>query len=211
LQGRPAKDPGPVERRIGRWLGRFPAAEKLLEVTVERDAAGRACGLKIVERADQAAWAQHAHGAYLLRTNCLEQDPAKLWRWYMQLTQAEDAFRVSKSDLSLRPVFHHKTERVEAHILVCFLSLTLWRTLEMWMNGKGLGNCARQLIKEVSTVRSMDVVLPVRETESQQRREVRLRVVARPERPAAELLVRLGLDLPSAPKIVENVVEKNGL
>ena len=211
LQRRPAKDSGPVERRIGRWLGRFPAAERLLEVTVERDAEGRACGLKIVERADRTAWAQQAHGAYLLRTNCLEQDPAKLWRWYMQLTQAEDAFRVSKSDLSLRPVFHHKTERVEAHILVCFLSLTLWRTLEMWMNGKGLGNCARPLIKEVSTVRSMDVVLPVRETESQQSREVRLRVVARPDRPVAELLTRLGLDLPGAPKIVENVVEKNRL
>jgi hypothetical protein len=184
---------------------------RLLKPQVERDAAGRACGLKIVERADRAAWAQHAHGAYLLRTNCLEEDPAKVWRWYMQLTQAEDAFRVSKSDLSLRPVFHHKTERVEAHILVCFLSLTLWRTLEMWMNGKGLGNCARQLIKEVLTVRSLDVVLPVQETESPQRREVRLRVVARPDRPVAELLVRLGLDLPNAPKIVQNVVEKNGL
>ena len=131
---------------------------------------------------------RHAHGAYLLRTNCREEDPAKVWRWYMQLTQAEDAFRVSKSDLSLRPVFHHKTERVEAHILVCFLSLTLWRTLEMWMNGKGLGNCARQLIKEVSTVRSLDVVLPVQETESQRSREVRLRVVARPDRPVAELV-----------------------
>jgi hypothetical protein len=211
LQRRPVKDAGPVERRVGRWLGRFPAAAKLLEVTVEGDAAGRACGLKIVERADRAAWAQQAHGAYLLRTNCPEEDPAKVWCWYMQLTQAEDAFRVSKSDLSLRPVFHHKTERVEAHILVCFLSLTLWRTLEMWMNGKGLGNCARQLIKEVSTVRSLDVVLPVQETENQQSREVRLRVVARPDRPVAELLVRLGLDLPSAPKIVQNVVEKNGL
>jgi transposase len=64
-------------------------------------------------------------------TNCLEKNPAQLWRWYMQLTQAEDAFRISKSDLSLRPVFHQKSERVEAHILVCFLSLALWRTLEM--------------------------------------------------------------------------------
>ena len=211
LQRRPAKDPGPVERRIGRWLGRFPAAERLLEVTVERNGVGRACGLKIVERAERTAWAEQAHGAYLLRTNCPEQDPAKLWRWYMQLTQAEDAFRISKSDLSLRPVYHQKTERVEAHILVCFLSLALWRTLEMWMRGKGLGNCARQLLKEVATVRSLDVVLPVKETEHQTTHEVRLRVVARPDRPVAELLVRLGLDLPTAPKIVQNVVEKNGL
>jgi hypothetical protein len=180
-------------------------------VTVERNAAGRACGLKISERAERAAWAEQAHGAYLLRTNCTEQDPAKLWRWYIQLTQAEDAFRISKSDLNLRPVFHHKTERVEAHLLVCFLSLTLWRTLEMWMRGKGLGNCARQLLKEVATVRSLDVVLPVKETESQNTREVRLRVVARPDLPVAQLLVRLGLDLPTVPKIAQNVVEKNGL
>jgi len=107
--------------------------------------------------------------------------------------------------------YHQKTERVEAHILVCFLSLALWRTLEMWMRGKGLGNCARQLLKEIATERSLDVVLPVKETASQNMHEVRLRVVARPDRPVAELLVRLGLDLPTAPKMVQNVVEKNGL
>ena len=81
----------------------------------------------------------------------------------------------------------------------------------MWMKGKGLGNCARQLVKEVATVRSMDVVLPVQQEASQETRELRLRVVARPDRPVAELLVRLGLDLPNAPKMVQNVVEKNGL
>ncbi len=210
LQQRPAREPGVIERRLGRWLGRFPAAERLLEVTVERNAQGQACGLNIAERAERSAWAAHAHGAYLLRTNCSEKDPAKLWRWYMQLSQAEDAFRISKSDLSLRPVFHQKTERVAAHILVCFLTLALWRTLEMWMHGKGLGTCSRQLLKEVATVRSMDVVLPVKETASQETRDVRLRVVARPDRLVAELLVRLGLDLPSVPKAVQNVVEKNG-
>ena len=209
LQRRAAKDTGKIERRIGRWLGRFPAAERLIEVTVQRDDQQRACGLKITERAERTQWAAQAHGAYLLRTNCLEKDPAQLWRWYVQLTQAEDAFRISKSDLNLRPVFHQKTERVEAHILVCFLSLALWRTLEQWMRGKQLGNCSRQLVKEVATVRSMDVVLPVREASSNETREVRLRVVARPDRPVAELLVRLGLDLPGAPKLVQDVVEKN--
>ena len=210
LQKRPVRDAGQIERRIGRWLGRFAAAERLLSVVVERNAQGQASGLKITEHAERSAWAEHAHGAYLLRTNCMEKDPAQLWRWYMQLSQAEDAFRISKSDLSLRPVFHHKTERVEAHILVCFLSLALWRTLEMWMQGKGLGNCSRQLLKEVATVRSMDVVLPVKQSQSQETRELRLRVVARPDRPVAELLVRLGLELPSAPKLVQNVVEKSG-
>jgi len=209
LQRRPAKDSNVIEWRVGRWLGRFAAAERLLEVTVQRDANNHACGLSITERAERTTWAEQAHGAYLLRTNCTEKDPVKLWRWYVQLSQAEAAFRISKSDLSLRPVFHHKTERVEAHVLVCFLSLALWRTLEMWMHGKGLGDCARELLKHIATVRSMDVVLPVKEADSQQTRELRLRVVARPDRPVAELLVRLGLDLPSAPKTVQNVVEKN--
>jgi transposase len=209
LQRRPANDAGKIERRIGRWLGRFPAAERLIDVAVERDSQQRACALKITERTERTQWAAHAQGAYLLRTNCLEREPAQLWRWYMQLTQAEDAFRISKSDLNLRPVFHQKTERVEAHILVCFLSLALWRTLEQWMRGKQLGNCARQLVKEVATVRSLDVVLPIRDPSDTETRQVRLRVVARPDRPVAELLVRLGLDLPSAPKLVQNVVEKN--
>jgi transposase len=210
LQRRPTRDAGKIERRIGRWLGRFAAAERLIEVTVERDGEQRACGLKITERAERTEWASLAQGAYLLRTNCVEKDPVQLWRWYMQLTQAEDAFRISKSDLNLRPVFHQKTQRVEAHILVCFLSLALWRTLEQWMRAKNLGNCARQLVKEVATVRSMDVVLPIRDPSSGQTHPLRLRVVARPDRPVAELLVRLGLELPGAPKLVQNVVEKNG-
>jgi hypothetical protein len=68
---------------------------------------------------------------------------------------------------------------------------------------------ARKLLKEVATVRSMDVVLPVKGTENQETREVRLRIVARPDRMVAELLARLGVELPSIPKALHNVVEKN--
>jgi len=120
----------------------------------------------------------------LLRTNCQEKDPAKIWKWYIQLTKAEEAFRISKSDLHLRPVYHQKTDRVEAHILVCFLTLAMWRSLEMWMKSKGLGDCCRQLIKEVSTIRSLDVVLPVKDGT-----QLRLRTVAKPDKPVAELLL----------------------
>ena len=105
--------PGAVERRIGRWLGRYPGRRTpCFRSRWNSDAQGRASGLKINERADANDWAELAHGAYLLRTNSREKDPAKLWRWYIQLSQAEEAFRISKSDLSLRPVFHQKTERV---------------------------------------------------------------------------------------------------
>jgi len=208
LRKRPKKI-GVAERRLGRWLGRYPAAERLFTVEVLREeSTGKAIGLEITPKKVPQTWAQQSHGAYLLRTNCTEQDPAELWRWYIQLTQAEEAFRISKSDLHLRPVFHHKTERVEAHILVCFLTLAMWRTLEMWMRGKGLGDCSRQLLKEVSTVSSMDVVLPVRAAKAGIT-DLRLRVVARPDRQVAELLTRLGLELPSAPKLIENVVPKN--
>ena len=127
----------------------------------------------------------------------------------MQLQQAEAAFRTSKSDLKLRPIFHHKTERVEAHILVCFLALAMWRTLEMWMKGKGLGTCARQLVGEIATIKSMDVVLPVRS--GQQQAELRLRVVSKPDRMVAELLQRLDLPLPTCSKLIENVVQKIGV
>jgi transposase len=211
LRRHPAKDPGKIERRIGRWLGRYAGAEKLLEVTVERDDKGRACSLQIIEKADRRSWAQLAHGAYLLRTNCTEKDPAQIWRWYIQLTRAEECFRISKSDLHLRPVFHQLTERVEAHILVCFLTLALWRTLEMWMKSKGLGDCARQLVKEIATVKSLDVVLPVRPAApagAREAAELRLRVVARPEKLPADLLAHLGLELPAVPKVLQNVVPK---
>lgn len=194
-----------IERRIGRWLGRHPAAERLVEVSVVHDAAGLAAGLKIIERAERSSWAQLAQGAYLLRTNYPERDPRKLWKWYLQLNQAEAAFRTSKTDLGLRPIFHQKTERVEAHILVSFLSLALWRALEQWMHAKGLGECGRQLLIELDELRSLDIVLPTRAAG-----ELRLRVVARPEKSLAELLAHLGLELPRLPKRIENVVPKIG-
>lgn len=209
------KKPAPadqIERRVGRWLGRYPAADKLFEVEVILNAQQQACALNVVGLADRNQWARRAQGAYLLRTNCTEQDPAKVWNWYLQLQQAEAAFRCAKSDLGLRPIFHHKTERVEAHILVCFLALALWRTLEMWMKGKGLGTCARQLVGEIATIKAMDVILPVQIGESVS--ELRLRTVARPERMVAELLQQLGLHLPEqsriVQKVVENVLQKTG-
>jgi transposase len=196
-----------VGQRLGRWLGRYPAADKLFAVEILTNATGAACGLSIACRLERSQWTRQAQGAYLLRTNCLEKDPARLWQWYLQLTQAEAAFRTEKSDLYLRPIFHQKTERVEAHILVCFLALALWRTLEMWMKGKGLGTCARQLLGEIATIKSLDVVLPVRTAEATT--ELRLRTVTKPERLVAELLQHLGLHLPTGTRTIENVVEKN--
>jgi transposase len=209
LRTRAETDLEKAGRRIGRWLGKYPAAAAVLTVNLLKDAAGRACGLQLLERCDKLEWARLTHGAYLLRTNHPSEDPAALWRWYVQLTQAEAAFRTGKSDLHLRPVFHQRTHRVEAHLLVSFLSLALWRALEQWMAAQGLGTCARQLLHELDELRSMDVVLPTRGAENARPGEIRLRVVARPEKPLAELLAHLGLELPNTPRVVPNVVPKN--
>jgi transposase len=203
LKKKPARQPQVIERRIGKWLGRNTAVEKLfsVEVLVEQD---QAVGLRVSEDPGKLQWAQAAQGAYLLRTNCTEQDPCKLWRWYIQLTEVEDAFRTGKGDLGLRPVYHQKQDRVQAHIFVCFLALALWRSLEMWLHAKDLGDTARQVVLELKTIHSLDVVLPVHDG-----RETRLRLVGRPEKLAADLLIRMGLRLPVRPKTIENVVEKN--
>jgi len=200
LARKPESDLEKVGRRIGRWLGRYPAAAKVVSAEVRRDAEQQAVGLLITSRLGKGQQSERYHGAYLLRTNCTETDPAKLWRWYVQLTQAEAAFRTAKSDLGLRPIYHQKTDRVEAHILVCFLALALWRVLEQWMSGKGLGTCARKLLAEISTIKTMDVLVPVRRAESTA--ELIVRTVSHPARHVAELLTRLQIDLPKRNRIL---------
>jgi transposase len=198
------RDRGTAERRIGRWLGKFTRAEDLFHVEL-LPAAGPLTDLRIEKRRAVAAWAALAQGAYLLRSNVQGEEPARLWQWYIQLTQAEAAFRLTKGELGLRPVYHRRTDRVEAHILVCFLALVLWRSLEQWLKAKGLGTCARRLVAEMKEVRSLDIVLEVKD-----RGPVRLRAVGQPEKPLQQLLQRLGLPLPNRPRrigIVKNVVQ----
>jgi len=195
-----------VGRRIGRALGKYPAAAAIICAEVQTDASGRACGLQITSTLAAGQKAYRQKGAYLLRTNCAETDPALLWRWYIQLTQAEAAFRTAKSDLGLRPIYHHKADRVQAHILVCFLALALWRTLEQWMASRGLGTCARQLIKALAELKSMDVILPVQRAGAVH--ELRLRVISSPEPATAQLLNHLGLRLPKGSRPNSHVVPK---
>jgi len=206
LQRRSQSDLEKIGRRIGRWQGKYPAAARLLEIELIKDREGLACALRLSCPLREGDHPLLTKGAYLLRTNCSETDPAKLWRWYIQLTQAEAAFRTAKSDLGLRPIYHQKTERVEAHFLVCFLSLALWRSLEMWMRSKGLGSSARKLVAAVSNIRSMDVTVPIKRAE--RTITLRLRTVAKPDPDVALLLAHLGLHLPKNSKLVQNVVEK---
>jgi hypothetical protein len=155
-------------------MGRHTTAEELFRVEViGRD--GQAVRLRIEEDDSKRDWAQAAHIAYLLRTSCTETDPVQLWKWCSQLTELEDAFRISKSDMGLRPVFHKRQDWVQAHILICFLALAMWRT---WSDGSACGDgvTARRVIELVTTVRSMDAVLPVQDCP-----EIRLKIAGEPD------------------------------
>lgn len=83
-----------------------------------------------------------------MRTNLTNTDPATLWKRYIQLTDAEWAFRVTKDELKIRPIWHQKPERVQAHILVCFLAYVMWKALAQWMHRSGLGDAPRTLLEE---------------------------------------------------------------
>ena len=117
-----------VAQRVGRLLGRNSRAAGAFEVKIVPDTDGFAKFLwKRIDRWRE--WARLSEGCYLLRSNVTDWSPQELWRVYMQLTEAEAAFRIQKSDLQLRPIWHKKLKRVEAHILVCFLAYVLWKTL----------------------------------------------------------------------------------
>lgn len=158
---RPLRHRPVVDQRIGRILQRYPRAARLIDITVT-DAP--CLDLTWEVRTSEAAWADLADGAYLLRTNMAAADPQSLWETYIRLTQVEFSFRVSKTDLGIRPVYHHTDTRAQAHILVCFLALVLWRTLKKWMSSCGLGTAPRLLLDELAQVHSMDVILPIRWT-----------------------------------------------
>jgi transposase len=204
-RSRKALDREAIGRQIGRILGQNSRAAGRYHIRVEPDPT-RASGLRLrwsVHR-EWDAWAWHSEGLYLLRTNVQDWSSAELWRTYIQLTEAEAAFRIHKSDLSIRPIWHHKAERVQAHILVCFLAYVLWKTLEQWQQRADLGNGPRTVLEEIGRIQSIDVVLPLAEEPA---RELRLRCVVRPDPAQALLLDRLGLKLPERLRLPPDVRE----
>jgi len=186
------QEPVVVAQRVGRLLGQNSRAAGAFQVQIVPDANGLAkFSWKKVDRWRQ--WARLSEGCYLLRSNVLEWSPEELWRVYIQLTEAEAAFHIQKSDLQLRPIWHKKPKRVEAHILVCFLAYVLWKTLAQLCQRAGLGNEPRKVFQELAEVTLVDVLLPTRSGVT-----IRKRCVSRPTEHQAILLQRLGLQLPSS-------------
>jgi transposase len=188
-------DQGAAERQLGRLLGRNSRAAGRYDAQVKTDASRRSgLWLDWRIRPEWDAWAAASEGCYVLRTNIASWTPESLWQTYVQLTEAEDAFRTHKSQLSLRPIWHHRADRTQAHILVCFLAYVMWKTLEQWQARAGLGNSPRTILDELARIQSTDVVLPLAEGDG--KRELHLRCVVRPDKAQSALLERLGLRLP---------------
>jgi transposase len=180
-----------INRQIGRILQRNQRSAARFRITLP--AADCPAGLRLHVEHDPAfdGWAALSEGTYVLRTNIADWSDEQLWRAYIQLTQAEAAFRIQKDELRVRPIWHQRADRVQAHILVCFLAFVLWKCLEMWQQRAGLGSSPRTVLEEIARIQSHDVVLP-----TTGHGEIRLRCVAQPDAPQAALLDRLGIVLP---------------
>lgn len=193
------RDLGVIERRIGRLLGKNSRAAGLFLVQVGRDESGRTV-VTWSRKAAALESAKRREGCYLLRSNVADWQAEDLWKAYMQLTEAEAAFRIQKDELQLRPVWHQTAERVQAHILVCFLAYVLRKTLEAWSQRAGLGRSIPTLMEEFARIQSTDVVLPTTNGHS-----LRLRCVVRPDKAQSILLQHLGLTLPERLRIPKGV------
>jgi transposase len=187
--------PTQVAQRVGRLLGENSRAAKLFEITGEADAKGWG-QLQWKKLESWREWARISEGGYLLRSNVTDWSGEDLWRAYIQLTEAEAAFRVHKSDLQLRPVWQQKEKRVQAHILVCFLAYVLWKTLAQMCRHAGMGDDPRTVFAQLRQIQLVEVVLPTRAGV-----EIRKRCVSRPTEHQAILFQRLGLQLPESLEI----------
>jgi transposase len=178
-----------LHQRLGRIKSECSRVARAYTFEVEGD--GRALSFSWSKDQARADFLRHTEGAYLLRTNLSGHAEQELWTMYMQLNDAEAAFRTLKQDLSIRPVYHQLEHRVKAHVLVSFLAYAMYRTLDTLAKAKGLKMTARKIIDALSTIKSGDIILPLVD-----RQELRLRRVSRPDSRQAELLTKLGLELP---------------
>jgi transposase len=133
-------------------------------------------------------------GRYLLRSNLTAEDPALLWRHYIQLTEIEKAFKELKSDLSIRPIYHQKDSRIEAHIFVAFIAYCLQVTLKQRLRALAPGLTPRAVLEKLAAIQMVDVHLPTTDG-----RYLVLPRYTQPNRDQKILLSQLKLDLPNQP------------
>jgi transposase len=185
--------------------------ELLLKLGAAKAEAGRVYGLVEVQvpkpeqsvnaetftfrlRKDKLRQAMRREGHYLLRSNLSAEDPARLWQHYVQLTEIEAVFRTLKSDLAIRPIYHQKDSRIEAHIFVSFLAYCLYITLGQRLRPLAPGLTPRAVLEKMSAIQMVDVWVPTTDG--------RLLILPRytqPEKDHQMLLHELHLQWPSQP------------
>jgi len=144
---------------------------------------------------DKLRKVRRQEGQYLLRSNLYAEDPAVLWRYYIILVEVEEAFKTLKMDLSVRPIYHQKDTRIEAHIFVAFLAYALQVTLKQRLEALAPGLTVRSVLEKFVSIQMIDVYLPTTDG-----KELLLRRYTQPDKDQLLLLSRLNLNLPEQPK-----------
>jgi hypothetical protein len=204
------KTAGEAQRRLGRLQQANSRGAGAFAVSIHEVSPNAGKAKVAIEWRKEPRWQEWAalsEGCYLLRTNLVDVTPEVLWKRYIQLTDAEWAFRINKDELEIRPVFHQKEHRVKAHILVCFVAYVMWKTLAGWMSRSGLGDAPRTVLEALGKIQSGDVVLPTRRRDGSAGPTLRVRCVANADEPQRVLLNRLGLKLPERLRTVEQTEE----
>ncbi|MGD0460751.1 MAG: IS1634 family transposase [Terriglobia bacterium] len=183
------KDRSKIERRLGKIQERYVQVADLYEADLRQTGGRWVLSWNLIE--ERRAWREAREGAYLLRTNLEGATVEELWTKYIQLTEAEAAFRALKSELSIRPLFHQLEPRVKAHILVAFLGYSLWVTLKHLLRRKNCNCSPAQALALLATIQSADIVLPTTDG-----REIRLRRVAALNPEQQRLVTELRISLP---------------
>jgi hypothetical protein len=199
---RQKQNPILIAQRLGKLMGKNSRAAGGFATRVLTASDGSAW-LDWSPVQDWQDWAVLSEGCYILRSNVTDWTDQQLWEAYIQLTEAEGAFRIHKSDLSLRPVWHQKQDRVEAHILVCFLAYVLWKTLGQLCQRAGLGDEPRKVLAELAQIQVIDVTVPTRRRDGSDGPLLHKRCASQPTDHQAILLHHLGLHLPSRMKIMD--------
>jgi hypothetical protein len=145
-------------------------------------------------RKDRLRAVRRREGRYLLRTNLDGTDPAELWRYYVQLTEIEQAFKELKSDLAIRPIHHQRDDRIEAHIFVSFVAYCLMVTLKQRLRALAPGLTPRAVLEKLSAIQMVDVRLPTTDG-----RHILMSRHTQPDRQQQFLLQNLKLTLPPQP------------
>jgi transposase len=143
-------------KRLGRLQERYVQVFGFVEISHARDNEDiKSFTFRLKRNALRRAYRQD--GIYLLRTNLSEEDPAKLWEQYIQLTEVEAAFRTLKSDVGLRPIYHWVEPRVEAHVMLAFMAYAMWVCLKWKLKALAVSLSPRQMIELFRSIQLVEV------------------------------------------------------